>query len=268
MTDFTKTKMAFAVGLLAVLFMLKPLVDDFGSLGFGFLTITFEVRFVYYAFAALLGTSAYCYALEMLTERSNPLATRTGNLLYAVAMLVPPVYGALACIYIIANGINFALGTDSARMIVEGVLMFLLGMVGILLFLSIRQRLLEQDKLSIVNQLGAEQANRVTKASGLLEAGLYDLVLVEAFRAIEVGLKRALTAHDVGYRNSAAGELIQLAEQNHLIGNQEKAYLEDMRALRNAALHEGKSVTRTQAEGIIDTTRRVITVLERARLEE
>lgn len=268
MTDFTKTKMAFAVGLLAVLFMLKPLVDDFGRLGFGFLTIYFEIRFVYYAFAALLGSSAYCYAIEMLTERSNPAATRMGNLLYALAMLVPPVYGALALIYLLANGINSIIGADEARLIVEGVLMFLLGMAGILSFLTIRQKLREQDKLSIVDRLGAEQADRVTKASGLLEAGLYDLVLVEAFRAIEVSLKRALTTRDVGYRNSTAGELIALAERHRIIGEQEKAYLDDIRNLRNAAMHEGKSVNRTQAEGIIDTTRRVITTLERAGLSE
>jgi len=267
MTDFTKTKMAFAVGLLAVLFMLKPLLDDFGHMGFGFLTITFEVRFVYYAFAALLGSSAYCYALEMLTERSNPIATRTGNLLYALSMLVPPVYGALALIYVIANGITFVIGAEGARELVEGVLMFLLGLSGILLFLYIRQRLREQDKLSIMDRLGAEQANLVTKASGLLEAGLYDLVLVEAFRAIEVGLKKALTTRDVGYRNSAAGELIQLAERHQIIGEQEKAYLDDIRSLRNAALHEGKSITRSQAEQIIDTTRRVITTLERPGVE-
>ena len=268
MTDFTKTKMAFAVGLLAVLFMLKPLVDDFGDLGFGFLTVTLEVRFIYYAFAALLGSSAYCYALEMLTERTNPAATRTGNLLYAVAMLVPPVYAALAFIYLVANGIHFVIGAEGARLIVEGVLMFLLGMAGILFFLSIRQRLREQDKISIVDQLGAEQADRVTKASGLLEAGLYDLVLVEAFRAIEVSLKRALTTRDVGYRHSSAGELIALAERHRIVGEQEKAYLDDIRTLRNAALHEGKSVTRSQAERVIDTTRRLITTLERAGLED
>jgi len=268
MTDFTKTKMAFAVGLLAVLFMIKPLVDDFGRLGFGFLTVIIEVRFVYYAFAALLGSSAYCYALEMLTERSNPMATRTGNLLYALAMLVPPVYGALAIIYYIANGINLIIGVEGARHIVEGILMFLLGLLGILFFLSIRHRLREQDKLSVMDRLGAEQANLVTKASGLLEAGLYDLVLVEAFRAIETGLKKALTTRDVGYRNSAAGELILLAEQHKIIGDQEKAYLEDIRALRNAALHDGKSISRAQAEQIIDTTRRVITTLERPSVEK
>lgn len=263
MTDFTKTKMAFAVGLLAVLFMLKPLIDDIGTVGFGFLTITFELRFVYYAFASLLGASAYCYALEMLTERTNPLATRTGNLLYALAMLVLPVYGSLALIYIVANGISTLLGQDTANVYVEGVLMFLLGLSGILVFLYIRQRLREQDRRSLIDRLGTEQAGLVTKASGLLEAGLYDLVLVESFRAIEVGLRKALTAQDIGFGKSGAGELIQLADRHAVIGPQEKAYLEDLRALRNGALHEGKSISRAQAERVIDTARRVITTLER-----
>jgi HEPN domain-containing protein len=270
MTDFARIKMGFVVALLAVLFMLKPVIDGLAAeypSSFVFLGVGVRVLDVYYVFTALLGLAAYFYAMEMVGRRSNPTVQALGNIAYALAILVPPFYLAMALIWWLTTLIANFTG-ELAGQILSIILAIGLVLGGGYFFATLRRTLRDQDKQSAVEQLSGEQAKLVAKANGLLEAGLHDLVLVESFRALETALKKRLVTSGVHTRKSSMTALMKAAEQHKLIGQAEREQLHDLRMMRNEVVHESKHLTRDEAEDVIDTTRRLITALDKSSKEK
>jgi len=267
MTDFSRIKMGFVVALLAALFMLKPVIDSLGAqytTPFVFLGLRVAVMNVYYLFSGLLGLAAYFYAMDMVGKRANPLAQRMGNIMYALAILVPPFYLTMGLLAWLDSLIVEATHSPLVGQISAIIMAVFLVLGGGLFFAIVRRQLRDQDTDSTVEQLSGEQAKLVAKANGLLEAGLYDLVLVESFRAVETALKKRLVANNVFTRKSSVSALLNAADKHKLIGKGERDVVHDLRVMRNDVVHESKHLNRDEAEKVIDATRRVITVLEKS----
>ena len=98
MTEFTKTKMHFALGMIGTLFALHPLVERYPDLGFDYQVLQWSVSLkMIYAYALLGGLLAlcvYCYGVALMGQHSS-WVERLGNFSYAVAILTPPLYGML-----------------------------------------------------------------------------------------------------------------------------------------------------------------------------
>jgi HEPN domain-containing protein len=272
MTDFARIKMGFVVALLAALFMLKPLIDDWSANpdvdGFMFLNVQISVLHVYYLFSALLGFAAYCYAMDMMSKKSSAFVQSAGNTFYALAILVPPFYLAMGLISYLTFTIAGMFESPRAAYFASVVLAVLLGLFGSLFYWAIRRQLLEQDNEAAVDQLSSEQANLMAKANGLLEAGLYDLVLMESFRAVETALKKLLVSNNVRLRKRAMSHLLNTAERHKLISKADREMVHDLRVLRNAVTHENKALTRDDGERVIDVARRAITTWEKSRRQK
>ena len=270
MTDFAKTKMAFVVALLAVLFTLSPLMGDVGKMGPPLLGLsylfTLQIRFAYYLCSGFLGFAAYFYALELF-KQSVQFAQRAGNLMYAFAILVPPAYLALIFISLAGLWLRPFIPAVAPRLAIQGVLIAIVGVLAWLAFRGLGRGLREKDRLSSVSELRNEEASLVSKAGGLLEAGLFDLVLVECVRAVETALRKLLLASNVSFGRVGIKELLEAAESHNVIEREVSDHIHDIRVLRNQVLHEGKSVTRTSAQRALQTTRRIVTSLDKALAE-
>src|SRR5262249_49082989 len=96
MTDFTKTKMHFALALLGTLFAVHPFVEKLEHAGFTYLSCRLEVFHAYGLTAGLLAVAIYCYAAAMVSERPGGETERAGNYIYAVSLLVLPLFGGLS----------------------------------------------------------------------------------------------------------------------------------------------------------------------------
>jgi HEPN domain-containing protein len=273
MTDFTKLKMAFSVGLLAVLFMLKPLFDRVAKFSYPFLGVDLTLTALYYVFAVFLGLAAYFFALELLSGKTtSPFAQRAGNTMYALAILAPPAYSAIFVIAYLGNSLSkWSEGAVSANTInAVGTGLLVLATVAALLYL--RRAIGERDRSFSVRKLGDEETAQLTKTNGLLEAGLYDMVVVQAGQTIETSLRRLLLAKGVYSGRSGMKELVERAEAHGLLGAAEKQDIHDVRVLRNQVAHEAKHINRATAEQVVDAARRVVTrigmLLSEAREEE
>ena len=75
MTEFTKTKMHFALALLGTLFALHPFVEKFEAASFDYPvmdnTIHFRVAYVFTTVAGFLAFTVYCYAIALLSEKPD-----------------------------------------------------------------------------------------------------------------------------------------------------------------------------------------------------
>src|SRR5262249_3345199 len=102
MTEFTKTKMHFALALLGTLFALHSMVPEYGHLGVtypGFTVLacpcpgfTITLLHLYALIGGLLALTVYCYAVSLLSERPSGRAEKFGNYLYALSILIVPLY--------------------------------------------------------------------------------------------------------------------------------------------------------------------------------
>ncbi len=92
MSDFTKEKIAFAVGLLAVLFTVTPLLGEIGTVGFSLLGLKVTLRLLYYVLSATLALSVYCYGVQCAFEWPRKTLTVAGDALFAVAIAAPVAY--------------------------------------------------------------------------------------------------------------------------------------------------------------------------------
>lgn len=260
--------MSFVVAMLAALFMLKPVFDalvvDAPWGGFGFLNYTVQYMSGYYLFAAFLGIAAYFYAMDLVSRRPSPLAQRLGNAMYALAILVPPLYLAMAVISWIDHMIESATGSSQWGHNVAIFFTIMFGAACLALFMTVRRQLTDQDKDSAVDRLGSEQVQSMSKATGLLEAGLYDMVLIEAFRSVETALKRRIVAAGGYVGRNGMTALLEQAEKHAILTNAARQQLLDLRTLRNRVVHENLPLNRDQAEGAVDAARQIITALEKS----
>jgi len=92
MTEFTKTKIHFALALLGSLFALHPFLERFEDASFVYLDYTLKVSYAYLLLAGLLALCVYCYGLTLVSERPHSWLERLGNYSYGLAVMVLPFY--------------------------------------------------------------------------------------------------------------------------------------------------------------------------------
>src|SRR5258708_19593158 len=92
MTEFTKTKIHFALALLGTLFAVHPYVEQWEHAGFSYLDYRLEIFHAYALTGGLLALTVYFYGTALLSERTSTRAERAGNYLYALGILIFPLY--------------------------------------------------------------------------------------------------------------------------------------------------------------------------------
>jgi len=262
MTEFTKTKITFALALLAALFTVSPLLGDIGTTGYLFLGIIIQVRYAYYVLVALLAIAVYCYGLELISERSPFDAERAGNITYALALLVPPAYGALFVVAQLGKVVQWVSKSPIASKLVE----YLLVAVAVLFIraftLGFTKTLAEKDKSSAVEQLSNREASLISRASQMHALGHYDLAVLESFRAIETSIRKALRRKDISLRPRTMIEMLKVAEKAGIIDPELRGYIQKIRIMRNQAAHAGEPISQEAAEDALALAKKVIASLE------
>lgn len=93
MTEFTKTKIHFALALLGTLFAVHPYFEQWEHAGFEYLGFRLEILHAYALTGGLLALAVYFYAASLTTERGATGYERAANYLYATGLFVFPLYG-------------------------------------------------------------------------------------------------------------------------------------------------------------------------------
>jgi hypothetical protein len=238
MTDFTKTKMHFALALLGTLFAVHPFVEKWEHAGFEYLSISLEVFQAYALTAALLAAAIYCYAMAMMSERPGSRLERAGNYLYAISILIFPLYGGLYLSHLLEQQLDesqlFADWLEKAHLAWIGPsLGLLLGLfwlvISQVLAWRLRGRLVNQDRAAKIDQLADQEMVALNRASEMLASDHYDLSVIEAWKALEARLRRTLLLHGKmpGFDSSEA--LIAAARKAGILREPALTMLQDVR---------------------------------------
>jgi HEPN domain-containing protein len=210
MSEFTKTKIGFALALLGTLFALHPFLDPYADRGFDYLGFDLRIFYAYSLTAALLSLCVYLYAVALMSERPHSWCERTGNHAYALAILVLPMYGGLYLSALLAEQVAVSHVAWAAPTVAIG-----LGVGWILLSQlvawRIRVRLGAQDRIAKMAQLAQQEVESLQRARELFESQHYDISVVEAWKALEARLRQVLLSRRIALPADSTHSVIHMA---------------------------------------------------------
>jgi hypothetical protein len=245
MTEFTKTKMHFALALLGTLFAVHPFVEKLEHVGFDYLNLRLEVFHVFLLTGGLVAASIYCYAVALMSERSGSRMERVGNYFYAFAILVLPLYGMLYVSHLAGEELKASRlldkWLDTSLLEVAGpITMTAIGVfwlaVSQVLALKWRQRLAEQDKAVKVEQLAEQEILSLNRAQEMFQGRHYDLAVIEAWKALTARLRRVLLLRNLGGGEETPEAMLKLAAKKGIIAGPAVELVQELRQQWNVAV--------------------------------
>jgi HEPN domain-containing protein len=269
MTDFTKTKIHFALALLGTLFAIHPYVEQWEHAGFSYLGYRLEVFHAYALTGGLLALSVYFYATSLLSERSSTRAERLGNYLYALGILIFPLYGLF---YLSSVGERWL---EESRVLEKWIshdrlagigpmVMFGLGAFWLLasqiLAWRVRSRLSDQDRTSKVQQLENEEVAALNQAREMAASNHHDLAVVQAWKALEARLRQALLRRNIVPNGNDAQTLLDAAGRAGILTGKSREQVEDLRRQWNIAVST-EPLTREAAERALVVARDILATI-------
>jgi hypothetical protein len=259
MTEFTKTKIHFALALLGSLFALHPFLERFQDASFIYLGYTLKVSYAYLLLAGFLALCVYCYGLTLVSERPHSWLERLGNYSYGLAVMVLPFFGGLYLASLLAEELgqsHLAWAAPGAALVI-GVGWFVLGQMFALL---LRGRLGKQDQNAKAEQLARQEMVSLGHARELFDQGHYDLSAIETWRAVDARLQRALLARGIKLRQATPEASIHAAKRAALIGPSTLALLEQLKRYWQIAVST-EPLTREAAESALSAGRNILSTI-------
>jgi MFS family permease len=268
MTEFTKTKMHFALALLGTLFAVHTFFEknQFEEAGFNYEywpnhVLELKVFYVLALLGGLLALTVYCYAVALVSERSSWME-RIGNYAYGLAIIVAPLYGGLYLSSKIAEGLErrdwaWAVRVTPVLPLILGVLWFVASLVSAWL---LRNRLGDQDRATKVGQLAEQEIVGLNRAQELFAGQHYDLSVIEAWKAIEARLRRVLLLRRMGAADANPQALLRKAAYAGLVHEPAQRLIAELSRQRNVAIST-EPVAREDAAKALQAARDILSTI-------
>jgi HEPN domain-containing protein len=266
MTSFAKTKVGFAVALLAALFTIFPIVKElnanFTLFGFNITLIT-----IYYIFSFALFISVYLFSIEFITPKASRLSQNLGNWFFAISIIVPLI----ALFLWILSLIEYALKPywpPNPDLLSALFLIIQLATIAITLVSSIQLILLSQRKLkekdleAQVEQNSIDEETHLSRASQMFKIGYYDLSIYEAYKAIETALQKIARKNEITQQYNRISDLVIRLTQSGIISKETATIINDIKAIRNDVVHSQTYVEKDRAEMMLALTQKVLRIID------
>lgn len=262
MTEFSKTKIAYALALLAALFALSPLVNS-SVFSFSFFSVEIKIQLLYWIFVGLLAVTVYMYALSLIKEENvHNTFHKTGNYIYAISLLFPP---AVLAIYIISVITIFIINKSDSKefgYVLQVVLSVGVGAITSVLTNKITTRFKtnEDKRKDSIEKLSEIMA--LERAKKMLDTEMYDLTTIELWKVIEMTFKRVFKARAIPYDDKKTYEIIGIIEKYKLLPKELIQELQYLRAMRNKSAHTQVNVTKAEISKSILSVEKILAIVD------
>ncbi|HEX5270218.1 MAG TPA: hypothetical protein VFW33_07025, partial [Gemmataceae bacterium] len=252
MNEFTKTKMHFTLALLGSLFALHPFLKDYEDGGFWYMGHFVKLAYAYVGFAGLLALSIYLYGVTLVSERSHSWVERLGNYCYGLAIMSVPFFGGLYLASVLADRFG------------QAHLAWLAPALGVGWFLAaqaaawfLRGRLGAHDQSAKAEQFNRQEVKALADAQELFANEHYDLSVMEAYRAIDARLRRALLGRGTALPSGNPEALAAAAKRAGLLTAPTLSRLDDLTRQWRVAIGS-EPLTPEAAARALDDTRQIL----------
>ena len=261
MNEFTKEKLAFVIGLLAILFTLNPLITSIGQSGFSLFGFVLSISHVYYFIAVSLLIAVYFYGIRFITEKYIRITERVGDYLYIIVILAPPVYIALFFVVELANVLGQLFRSDSARYVIEISLTILIGVLSSFIWERIRKIFIKKEKNSSIQQLQKKETTFFNRAESLFNSENYDLAVVESLKAIEIAAQKYLLDHGHIPSRKSNYSWIKILDEKKLVPHEMIENLLFVKNQRNLAAHAIEPISYDTSKKILSITSKFLALM-------
>jgi HEPN domain-containing protein len=261
MTEFTRTKMHFALALIGTLFAVHSFIEKYPDLGFRLevsdLNVDWQLKVsdLFVVTVGLLAFTVYCYAIALVSEKPSSRMERLGNLSYALAILIVPFYGTLWASSWLADYFKVSHLAVTAPATALG-----LGILWLILAWWLRGRLGDQDRQAKIATLATQEVEALARAPKLFEDGHYDLAVIEAWKALEARLRRVLLMRGQTRHLDRPDKMIDRAAYLGLIKDPARKLLQEVRQQWNVAVST-EPLTREGAESALSAARHILSTI-------
>ena len=256
MNDFKKAKITFALALLGTLFALHRVVENpayqEASAFTTYLGYQLNIVHAYLLLASLLALTVYFYAIGFLTEHPSARVEKFGNLMYALAIMVVPMYGLLYLSSFLAE----TLGQLDLYWIVPLVAVG----IGLVLGGCFLSRLSHHDRTAKAAQWADLEISSLYRARALFEGGHYDLAVMETWKAIDARLHRMLAARGITPPADNPAAMIEKAIRAGLLRESARPELNELRAHWAVAVSH-QPLRQADAEAALNIGRDLLSVI-------
>ena len=261
MNEFTKEKLAFVIGLSAILFTLSSLLETLGKYGFSLFGFTLTISHLYYFIAAALLISVYFYGIRFITDRYIHITESIGDYLYIIVILAPPIYIALFLVVLLSNLLGMLFKSDIARSVFEIVFTISIGILSSFISEKLRRLFIKKDKISSIQQLQTKEAIFFNRAESLFNSGNYDLSVVECFKSIEIAAQKYLLDHGHISNWKTNFNWIKYFEEKKLVFHEYIDKIQYIKKQRNMAVHGVKPIYAEIAKDVLNITSKILATM-------
>lgn len=264
MNDLDKIKIGFAIGLLAGLFTLGPLVNE-SAFSFSLFTIDIKLIYIYWVFVAILSLSVYFYALTLIKfEKVNNIFNLLGNWTYAIALLYPPFVITIYLISLLSIVIAPVLKSDNFNSIISTILSAISGFAVSFLANKIQKRFKKEGDIENADRIKSKEIDSLEKAKVLYKSEFYDLVIVELWNTIELSFKRVFLQKAIPFSPKSSIKIIETIRKNKLLPIALIDELDQLRILRNKAAHptDDLRISKQLADKALMTTEKILITVD------
>ena len=255
MNNFFKDKIVYALALLASLFAMKPIVDEFGdsTINLGFYDI--ELNLIYLLIMGILGLSVYLFSVNYITENPMMVVVKAGNFCYGASLLIPVVvivvWGVNVLISLILSHINnFEIIANSISLITS-ILTLIISVVTNTKV--VMKKLASIDKRNMQASNTQNEIKTIETASKLNELGMYSNSIMTAFSGLEYMIREILKSRGLTYDRKTY-KLFDFAIEEGIISSSYKEDIDQIRKLRNHAAHpsDNNVISKEDAEKVLN----------------
>jgi HEPN domain-containing protein len=259
MTDFTKTKISFALALLGTLFALHPFVEKHLDWSFPYLDYDLKIFYAFALTAGLLAVTVYCYAMALVSERVHGFLERLGNYAYAIAVIIGPLYAGLYLAHRLADIFEASHLAWAAPGVALGVGIGWLVLSQVVAWLF-RGRLSEEDLAAKTRQWAEQEMAALNRAREMFDGNHYDLSVIEAWRAIEARLRRVLLAKGIRSGGETPQQMIDAAVRARIVPEKSLELLHQLRKQWNIAV-SFDPLSREAADAALNAARDILSTI-------
>lgn len=262
MNELFKTKIGFIISLLAVVFTVKPIINDYSEFGFSILEYNITALLAYKIFTILLCLSVYCISIQFVFPQTRKILIAATDLFYALSLTLPLLFIALWGSLSIANNIDIHLEfstetIESITAIISLIISFLSIIGTTLSYKRLNKTRLKTEKTDYINK----NVTQLERAHELFNAQMYDLSVLEAFKVIESILRELASIFGITEHKNIIS-LINECQKLELLEYSDIELIHMIRKKRNASAHLVDSIDKDSALQILQLSSLLIQKLE------
>ena len=201
-----------------------------------------------------LGMSVYFYSIQFLSEKKIKYIQETGDILYGIALSLPPVF----LLLVITVKTISLIGKDELTYFISPLLSVVAGIVTSLLSAKFKGKISEMRRSNDAKDEEKLEHEYLSRAKTLFNDGYFDLSILETFKAIESTLNKQLLFWGVELEPRGFLSNFKKAQNLKILKSSDVQTINEIRHIRNQVAHNKIQITEEKAKNLLKDGEKII----------